>query len=635
MLETRDNVKSFLMRLCSADKKMNFCFLESGIPDFEGAFWKNDVYFCWCMDERMITRFSDSHITAKNYFYFDIDVRKTLATKFAKKNWLSNHKIENIPANLVDEYMEATSDDKIFDVYQKIKVLMDWSIIFSSYSYIVFSGNWLHIYFVGEDMSYTPSVYSVAVKYLMGEFEALTAWTDIEEFELDRACKNLSRLARMPGTMNLNSKKYWLEPKECYILYSQEAVFPLFTWFKSIYDEVEKTSKEEDQLYLSKYATKQKRFEGDTLYEQIEQIDIAPIVMEHLGIQLQRDNKNFKSKTDGSNVWMFINRENNTLINMWTPYLNWDLQAYNPFTFVKYEVLNGGTNKEIFQWFKDKYSHLSDIQEIGKKWQDIVSSSWDTSMLRDIEWYWTWGSDDMDRFFMPMWGSELVVLYGNAGSGKTTFCFRLARKNAAMWIRVLYVTMELTVDRMRRNLCMKRAGIDKYTLITKSYSENQKNIAEWYFHDLNELPNLDFVYAKDPTIDSLEQLIVDNVEKYDMFILDNLGKIWSKASSREIDIQMEVTNRLQTLKNDIKRNIIIVHHSSKAAYWWGKNEWDTMRGTSKITDNATMKMRISRDGDHTILCLQKDTDGNGEQSKSGRMHFNKGEFDFMGVCEWE
>ena len=58
-----------------------------------------------------------------------------------------------------------------------------------------------------------------------------------------------------------------------------------------------------------------------------------------------------------------------------------------------------------------------------------------------------------------------------------------------------------------------------------------------------------------------------------------------------------------------------------------------MRGTSKITDNATMKMRISRDGDDTILCLQKDTDGNGEQSKSGRMHFNKGEFDFMGVYE--
>lgn len=65
------------------------------------------------------------------------------------------------------------------------------------------------------------------------------------------------------------------------------------------------------------------------------------------------------------------------------------------------------------------------------------------------------------RFGMPS-KRELIILFGYMSSGKTEFAYFVARKNAALGNKVLFISLELPEYDMKLRLARKRAGISKY-----------------------------------------------------------------------------------------------------------------------------------------------------------------------------
>ena len=211
--------------------------------------------------------------------------------------------------------------------------------------------------------------------------------------------------------------------------------------------------------------------------------------------------------------------------------------------------------------------------------------------------------------------NDLVVLAWYPSVGKTEFTFYLATKNADRWVKVLYLTLELTPQYLLERLARKKAWVDKKCWQERSYTEQQREIMNNNFTYLKNYQNIKLVwYKKSPTIDDIETSIRNwKKEWYDLFFIDNLGKIsWDQ---NEIARFTTISDRLQRLKNELWTCIFLLHHMKKpqsgAEYriWW--LSW--IRGCQKLSDDSTMVLELWRDldpdrvEDTTTLTLLKDT----------------------------
>lgn len=228
--------------------------------------------------------------------------------------------------------------------------------------------------------------------------------------------------------------------------------------------------------------------------------------------------------------------------------------------------------------------------------------------------------------------NDLVVLAWYPSCWKTEFTYFLAQKNADKGVKVLYITLELTPQYLLERLAMKKAGVNKKERQEKKYTEQQREIMNTNFLHFKNYPNIKLVgYKQAPTIEDIE-ISIRNWKKewYDLFFIDNLGKI--AGDTNEINRFTDITNKLQSLKNELWTCIFILHHMGKP--WKGAEyeEWGIagIRWSQKIIDNATMVLELFRDLDperdkeKTTLTLLKDT----MSWHTGKIHllFNKWDY---------
>ncbi len=277
----------------------------------------DDVYMlAWVSDPDV--RNSNNTMINKNYFVIDLDIRK-------------------------DTDYEIT-DDEIKEIWLQLAIELDKDKFFWQYSFINFSWNWLHIFYIWDNLKVWKDIdkdlYSIWVKYIYKQFEKLY------KIKPDFACSNIWRIIRCPYTINQKNgvKTEVLISKDSH----SDFMRMLKTFWNKEKDKIDEEAKIRKQEIIDKYWDKDWRS-----YEEINKLIPAYIIAQIIVPQFPFDwKKNFKNNKWWL-TWYFYSEENNTIVNWWSQYFAWwsSNSNWNNFAIVKHH--NNFNNKETFEYFEN------------------------------------------------------------------------------------------------------------------------------------------------------------------------------------------------------------------------------------------------------------------------------------------
>lgn len=292
-----DRVEAFAIR----DK--NVYFLDGVRSDLDYSKWQ---------------RAKDEDVILKDMFVLDIDLRNNCDYE------IENDDIIQIAKDLA-EHLEK--DDEYF---------WEWS-------KIVFTGNWLHLYFSWEWKSFTKEEYSLWVERIYRQWDKCI-W---EPYQCDHACKNLARILRLPWSIN---QKNWATVE---IIANRDKKSRLFNLIKSFAKKELQEIKIRDEKKRKELEKQLQNFKWDDnkIYEQINSIP-AYLIAQMLIPEFPFDwKKNFKNKKWWY-TWYFYCKDTNTIINWGSRYFlfDWTVSSWwNNFCLIKY--FKWFDNRQTFQFF--------------------------------------------------------------------------------------------------------------------------------------------------------------------------------------------------------------------------------------------------------------------------------------------
>ena len=293
------------------------------VPNFS----TQNIFFCCWLKEPLNRRCWDSDIWLKNYFVLDLDIRNN------SEDEMSNEEIVAC-ADILEEVLEGTS--------------------FADWSYINYSWNGLHIYYVGAPIETTARIYSDWVGYVYKEWEKVV---DNSLFKPDWACRNIARILRVPTSTNQKNWAVVSILKEKNVISKLVWWIPQFAEKQKVINDKDNADRKESFLKTMKEVESNKRSWQWNAYEEINAIP-AWQVSEWLKPEFKYSgDRNFHSDNK-SNKWtaFYYSESRNCIMNGGSAHYDW-LWAwawFAPFDLVKNE--KGWDKRETFKFFKDLLS---------------------------------------------------------------------------------------------------------------------------------------------------------------------------------------------------------------------------------------------------------------------------------------
>lgn len=329
------NIKTFLESFWKIDS-MEFSNLKQ-VFSFEDAMNRKDenIYFLHWISKKD-KRNNDNDIITKNSFFLDFDIRKYFREK---------------------ENMEI-SDEEIKDMWVDLwkYLIQNPKYWFNQWRWIIFTGNWLHIHYIGQEMSIpediTPKEYQAGVSKI---YKAFYEYMWVPYFEPDWMCRNIWRVARLPWTINQKTGKV------VEIISEQEISSILVSKIKQYWVAQIELENEYQKLLAKKYAleARQKMMEWENRkeIEAILEYPVEVILMESGKIDISWfvNNKNFIDPRDNSYYWFYKAHDGNYIVTGWSTTLSPYALGYdwlNSFHLVKW--LYNLDDKWVFEFFKNK-----------------------------------------------------------------------------------------------------------------------------------------------------------------------------------------------------------------------------------------------------------------------------------------
>lgn len=300
--------------------------------DIEQFKKSESIYFVswWDLSKKkeVFHRFKDHEIESKNYFAIDIDLRNNLKEKYDEE--ISNI---DIVRTWLDLWKQLIYDHELF-----------WQ-----WSYIVFTWNGLHIYYVWNEYNFKPYQYKLWVKHIfkMWDEYVIKNWYDC--LVSDHACCNLARILRLPGTINQKNGA------KVRIISQQNINSDLLDKIK-IYALIEAEESEiKNRIAVEEMSLKNYNSEWNEDYEKINSIPAYQIAQTLIpNFTFAKNGKNFNNNKKGFTGYYYV-KETNTICNGGSRYFlfDWDENScWNNFSIIKNWFWY--TNRETFEWFKDK-----------------------------------------------------------------------------------------------------------------------------------------------------------------------------------------------------------------------------------------------------------------------------------------
>ena len=292
-------------------------------------------------------RTKEEYVIWKSYVVADFDIRSSV------------YKREN---------GRVLSNEELMAYLPKIEEGLKSDESLSSYNAIVFSGNWFHVYWIGQPVYISADLYSKATTAIYDRIAKI--FKDVPELQPDYATWNISRLMRLPGTLN-KKEKYWLPPIEVKLLYfDKNNDSPLIGKLKTIWEwaDAEEKKRIESELKKAKEFEPSRR-EGQSIFEHRdwysvinEDIKISTLVCKYTGWRLAENGKNFISTTNWGYTGAYVIPEENVVVRMWTPHFSDYYKVYSPFSFIMVHYADGDA-KRTFQVAKELFPTLHIVSE--------------------------------------------------------------------------------------------------------------------------------------------------------------------------------------------------------------------------------------------------------------------------------
>lgn len=244
----------------------------------------------------------------------------------------------------------------------------------------------------------------------------------------------------------------------------------------------------------------------------------------------------------------------------------------------------------------------------------------------------TWGTNGLDKKLAIIKRGNFIIVGAKRNSGKTTYTFDLAMKNALLGHKVLYISLEMTEEKIISDFARKYAGINIEEEYFYAIPENKEFAYKRKTKEIKEIENLFFRGMRRGQGTSWNDILklFSEFKELDLIIIDNLDLIEGEKGEHDIDRQKRVTKQIMNFTEEKNIPIILIHHHRKT----GGNDHgsDELAGSGKIADNADIILKISRNTNtdsvypekYLSRIYQQKGRGYGEAAES--IYFIKGSF---------
>lgn len=352
------DVKAFLQRLQGSNWVTELTNLTKNLwwlddyDDIVNNHWLDNLYFISFTptdlryaEENKEVRTNYKHIKWISHIKADFDIRSYIYEKSGKKRIIS--------------------DEELLAYQTVIEEKLQQDPLLSTYNAIIFSWNGLRVYWIGENINIDTKTYSAATEKILNQIKEICK--DIPELRPDYACTNIARLGRLPGSNNMNRRKYNLPIDEVKILVYKNEDSPIMNqlveiWTKALAVEQEHIEKARKALKKISKKTEKYEAEGNAIYEKINSdISIDDLVCDYTWRNVAENGINFISNRDGQYTGAYMIPEDNIVVWKWTPHISDTYPVYSPFSFIMVHYTNGDV-EEAFERAKKNYSFLREYQ---------------------------------------------------------------------------------------------------------------------------------------------------------------------------------------------------------------------------------------------------------------------------------
>jgi KaiC/GvpD/RAD55 family RecA-like ATPase len=518
-------------------------------------------------------KITDTSIIEVNKILIDLDLRKDYQKKTGK----------------------ILSDEEIINLAKELKDIIDAHDLFKQWSFIVASGNWIHIHYIGRYMAISKQSYSKRTQYFFDKFdeEILHKSSIFSEYKVDQANKNISRLVRIIGSINQRTFFPELWPIEVKILYEQDVSFT-FLEDEIQYPVVEKieniseVSNSPDQLVIH---SKEEVY----IYKNMRK-EFIDYICKKTWLYLKDDGKNFWWWNNDGNKSFFMHETINKLITPEdSPYFKKSSEWFYTFvTFVEaFELVRG--RKWAIDFIMKKY-HKNNLSS-AKVFTGNEEVDFET------QYAFTWGLKKIDNQVGRFHTGNLILLVWRAAVWKTEYTFHMAKQNALRWNKVVYITMEMTSDQMVLRNARKVVWISKQDWTDKNITETQKEEFKKYYSYIASMDNLKIASFENNDIVTICNNIIELSRLgYRLIFLDNLWFITDWNNDNELEVFAKVSRELKKITNKYPVSIVLLHHLKKS---FKKDEnkpgsTSDIRWNQKLSDDADKVIQIWRNMDPEI-----------------------------------
>lgn len=337
----------------------------------------------------------------------------------------------------------------------------------------------------------------------------------IAKFQGDPACKDVSRVFRMPGYKHMKDRN---NPKVVTITHSA----PELAYTE---DQMMKAFPYEEQVYQP---IRQPQIKTDDFWQMLGSLDNRMMLARMSGFPIV-DNEIIEfRKRSPEGEYIYVNGK---MCDGWL-----DLQGMigsgkrgGP-TWIQWLGFYGKSKSEIARWAKDNIPEVADWVREHEQ-QKVVEQikNIDTKPVKkDYKLRYTWGTRELDIAFPIIKRGSFTVFGAKRNSGKTTFTFDMACKNAEKGHKVLYLSLEMGETELKENIARKYAGITIAEELDYEIPKHKQIAFEKKIKEIESVENLYFRSIRRGgaiSWETIESLIGDE----DLVFIDNLDLIEGNA----------------------------------------------------------------------------------------------------------
>lgn len=247
--------------------------------------------------------------------------------------------------------------------------------------------------------------------------------------------------------------------------------------------------------------------------------------------------------------------------------------------------------KDLLKWTLDNCRHLIPQKFYSPNFETLNVKKDYIDPIDIIESNpFTWWTHLLDKTISPIERHHQIIFSWETNSWKTAFTFDMAIKNAQLWHRVLYLSLEMDSEDILTRIARSYAWIDKEQWRDKNkISETQKNAYKYFKEKIKNIDNLFSLWFNKEQSKNVDDICkVIETSKCDLCYIDNLDLIDSKKWMTNIENDEYKSKKLMEFTNYNKIPVIIIHHYNK---WTEKSHSKprsihSIKWSSKIIHNA-------------------------------------------------